>query len=69
MRPGPRRLLLAAAPGLALALWALLGAGLFYASLPLGPRGGLGAALAPALQASGAILFGWWLVGAALTGW
>ncbi|MCJ1899228.1 MULTISPECIES: exonuclease domain-containing protein [Paracoccus] len=69
MKPVPRRLLLAVAPGLALALWALLGAGLFHASLPLGLRGGLAAALGPALQASGAILFGWWLAGAALAGW
>lgn len=69
MKPVPRRLLLAVAPGLALALWALLGVGLFHASLPLGLRGGLAAALGPALQASGAILFGWWLAGAALAGW
>lgn len=69
MTPAPRRLALVAAPGLALALWALAGGALFHASLPLGLRGGLAAALVPALQSSGAILLGWWLAGAVLAGW
>jgi len=69
MKPGLRRLLLVAAPGLALVLWALAGAVLFGAALPPDQRAGLGAALAPALHGSGAILFGWWLAGAALAGW
>ncbi|WP_287884378.1 MULTISPECIES: 3'-5' exonuclease [Paracoccus] len=69
MRPGLRRLLPVAAPGLALMLWALGGAVLFHASLPAGQGAGLVSALGPALQANGAILFGWWLAGAALAGW
>ncbi|WP_353144003.1 exonuclease domain-containing protein [Paracoccus sp. (in: a-proteobacteria)] len=64
-----RRLMLVAVPGLALALWVLGGAVLFYATLPPGQRDGLFSALLPAVQGSGAILFGWWLAGSALAGW
>lgn len=61
-----RRLLLAMTlPALALAVWSIAGAMLFYAALPSGQK----MALADAVQTGGALLAGWLVVGMALVAW
>lgn len=59
------RLAAALAPGVALALWMVLGALAFGATLTAEER----AALAPVVASKGALVFGWWLVAAGLGGW
>ena len=57
-----RRALALLAPGAALAVWLVLGSLILRATLAPGQR----AALAPLVSSHGALLFGWWLVAAAV---
>ncbi|HEX5632394.1 MAG TPA: hypothetical protein VFX50_04165, partial [Gemmatimonadales bacterium] len=53
------------APGAALAAWLALGVLILRGTLAPGQ----GAALAPLVSSHGALLFGWWLVAAAIGAW
>ena len=70
MKPHTRRTLVTAAallaPGIGIGLWALIAAALFLAPLDAEGRAGIVAALAPAFDHHGVILFAWWLAAAAL---
>ncbi|MGR7997338.1 exonuclease domain-containing protein [Xanthobacter sp. ZOL 2024] len=63
------RLLAMLAPGLALALWLLLGAAAFHATLAPPVAAALGALLAPLAESHGMLLVGWWLTAAAAGAW
>ena len=56
-------------PGLGLALWIAIGAGLLYASAGPDQQAALRATLAPLLASNGMILVGWWLLATALAAW
>lgn len=70
MKPHTRRTFVTAAallaPGIGIGLWALIAAALFLAPLDAEGRAGIAAALAPAFDHHGVILFAWWLAAAAL---
>lgn len=57
------------APGLALAVWLLLGAAGFYASLAPPDARAVAAALGPLGESHGMLLLFWWLVAATIAAW
>ncbi|TPE46844.1 exonuclease domain-containing protein [Amaricoccus solimangrovi] len=65
MKPDPRRILAALAPGAALALWLLGGALLLGATLSPEAR----AALGPLLTGTATLIAGWWFLAAAAGAW
>ena len=62
MKPDRRLLLATLAPGLALALWLLLGGLLLRASLAPAQRAAVDGALGPLVASHGMLVIGWWLV-------
>ena len=69
MRPDRRHLLALLAPGLALALWLVLGGVLVRMALDPSRRTTVDAALAPAIATHGMLVVGWWLIAAGLGAW
>lgn len=69
MRRKPRLIAAALAPGLALALWLILGAVAAWSLTNPAERAILSEVLAPLQGSLGALVFGWWAVAAALGAW
>lgn len=69
MKAGWKTILALAAPGLALALWLVLGAALLHLTLEPDQRAAVDAALGPLVQTHGALVFLWWALAAAGLAW
>lgn len=69
MKPDFRLILTALAPGLAIAVWLALGAFIIGATLPADQGRALGDVLGPIMDTHGALVFGWWVLAAAIGGW